>query len=149
MNVRNAILWAAALCALSLASVPAARAQVPYNEGPVERTVLLHITPGHAPALYADFKTNILPLWEAEKSAGLIVDYHIFLNMTTSGPDDWDLGYSIVYKDMAALDGLADKVYPLRMKQYGGSDAEKQVISKRVENAHIVVSNLSRDITLR
>jgi hypothetical protein len=50
---------------------------------------------------------------------------------------------------MAALDGLADKVYDLRMKPYGGKTAEQKVIDKRVENARVVSSMLLRDITLR
>ncbi len=66
-----------------------------------------------------------------------------------SGPDDWDLGYTITYKNMAALDGLPDKVYELRMKQYGDHASEQKVIDKRVENAHVVTSNLIRGITLR
>ena len=81
--------------------------------------------------------------------ACLIVDYQIFLNQTTSGPDDWDIGYSLTYKSMAALDGLPDKVYELRMKQYGDHSAEQKVIEKRVENAHVVSSMLTRNIKLR
>ena len=50
---------------------------------------------------------------------------------------------------MAALDGLPDKVYELRMKQYGDKTAEQKVIDKRVENARVVNSMLIRDITLR
>ena len=105
--------------------------------------------PGHSDAFFADIKKNVLPIWEAEKSAGLIVDYRMFLNLTTSGPEDWDFGFSISYKNMAAMDGLADKVYDLRMKQYGDHSAEQKVIEKRVENARLVLSGLSRDITLR
>jgi hypothetical protein len=50
---------------------------------------------------------------------------------------------------MAALDGLPDKIYEFRMKQYGDKNAEQKVIDKRVENAHVVSSYLLRDITLR
>jgi hypothetical protein len=110
--------------------------------------VLLKIVPGHADAVYADFKKNIVPIWEAEKSAGLIMDYGMFLNTTTSEPD-WDLGYTLTYKNMGALDGLPDKVWGIRMKQYGDHSAEQKVIEKRVENAHVVTSSLLRGITLR
>ena len=97
----------------------------------------------------ADLKKNVVPLWESEKAAGLITDYQIFLNQTSAGTEDWDLGFSITYKNMAALDGLPDKVYGLRMKQYGDQAAEQKVIDKRVENARVVSSYLLRDITLR
>jgi hypothetical protein len=49
---------------------------------------------------------------------------------------------------MAALDGLPDKIYGLRMKQYG-DNADQKVIDKRVENVRIVNSMLIRDTTLR
>ncbi len=126
-----------------------AHARVPYTQGTVTRVVLLSIVPGHSDALFADLKKNVVPLWEAEKKAGLILDYSFFLNQTASGPDGWDIGYTLTYKNMAALDGLPDKVYEMRMKQYGSKEDEQQVIEKRVENAKIVSSSLLRDITLR
>lgn len=131
--------------------VPAtpATAQVPYNEGAVERVVLIHILPGRTPAFLADIKTNVEPIWKAQKAAGMIVDYQMFFNSTRSGADDWDFGYSLTYKGMASLDGLADKAYAIRMKQYGDSASEQKVIDKRVENGHVVSSMLLRDITLR
>jgi hypothetical protein len=134
---------------ISLAAASAAHAQGPYNQGQVGRVTLIHILPGHSDAFFADIKKNVMPTWEAEKSAGLIVDYRMFLNQTTNGPEDWDVGFSITYKNMEALDGLDDKVYDLRMKQYGDHTAEQKVIEKRVENGRLVSSVLTRDITLR
>lgn len=138
----------AVLCLTFLPSM-AASAQVPYKEGNVERVVLIHILPGHFDAFMADIKKNVVPIWESEKAAGLVVDYQMFLNQTRSGADDWDFGYSLVYKNMATLDGLPDKVFEFRMKQYGDQSAEQKVIDKRVENARAVASYLVRDITLR
>ena len=133
---------------ISLVSLATAHAQVPYAQGPVERVVLISIFPGHSDAFFADLKANVIPLLESEKAAGLITNYQFFLNQTTSNPD-WDLGYAVFFKDMAALDGLPDKVYDIRMKQYGNKTAEQKVIDKRVENAKLVSSMLLRDITVR
>jgi hypothetical protein len=140
---------AVAVLCLSLVAASPLAAQVPYNEGPVERVVLIHILPGHFDAFMADIKKNVVPIWESEKSAGLITGYQMFLNTTRSGADDWDFGYALVYKNMAALDGLPDKIFEFRMKQYGDQSAEQKVIDKRVENARAVSSYLLRDITLR
>jgi hypothetical protein len=147
--MKPAVRLAGALLLACLASTITARGQAPYNQGTVTRVVLLSLIPGHSDAFYADLKKNIVPLWEKEKSAGLIVDYSLFLNQTSAGPNDWDIGYTLTYKNMAALDGLPDKVYELRMKQYGSKEDEQKVIEKRVENAKIVSSSLTRDITLR
>ena len=147
--MKRPILAVVVLFVVSLAAWSSASAQVPYNEGTVTRVVLIHIFPGHFDAFMADMKKNSIPLWESEMSAGLIVGYSTFLNTTSSGPDDWDFGFSITYKNMAALDGLADKVYDLRMKHYGDRAAEQKVIDNRVQNAKLVQSILTRDITIR
>jgi len=96
-----------------------------------------------------DLKNNIKPIWDAEKKAGLIEDYNIFLNTTKANPDDWDIGFALSYKNFAALDGLAQKVLDLRMKQYGDKNKEQQVIDKRVQNAKVIASMLTREITLK
>jgi hypothetical protein len=147
--MKSAARLAGALLLVLVASTFTARAQVPYNQGPVTRVILLSIFPGHSDAFFADLKKNVVPLWEAEKKAGLIVDYSLFLNQAPSGSNDWNIGYTLTYKNMAALDGLPDKVYELRMKQYGSKDDEQKVIEKRVENAKVFSSSLLRDITLR
>jgi hypothetical protein len=140
---------AVGLLFLSLILLSTGVAQDQYNEGTVERVTLIHILPGHFDAFMKDVKANIAPIWEAEKSAGLIENYQIFLNQTKEGMDDWDIGFAITYKNMAALDGLGMKVLELRMKQYGDKSKEQQVIDKRVENARAVSSYLIRNITMK
>jgi hypothetical protein len=54
-----------------------------------------------------------------------------------------------LFYNTVVLDGLPDKVFGLRMKQYGDQAAEQKVIDKRVENVRVVNSFLLRDITLR
>ncbi len=124
-------------------------AQDQYTEGTVERVVLVRTLPGHFNAFMDDLKNNIEPVWNAEKSEGLILNYQVFFNQTKSSPEDWDTGYSLTYKNMAALDGLGMKVLDLRMKQYGDKSKEQQVINKRVENVQVVASYLIRNITLK
>jgi hypothetical protein len=147
--MEKAIRFAVAVLCLSLLSVVTAVAQDQYTEGGVTRVTLVQILPGHFNAFMDDLKTNIKPIWEAEKKAGLIEDYSIFLNMTKANPDDWDIGFTLSYKNFSALDGLAQKVLDLRMKQYGDKSKEQQVIDKRVQNARTVTSILTRDITLK
>src|ERR1700747_3209225 len=139
---------AVALC-LCFMSIATAVAQDQYTEGGVTRVTLVQILPGHFNAFMDDLKTNIKPIWDAEKKAGLIEGYNIFLNTTKANPDDWDIGFTLSYKNFAALDGLAQKVLDLRMRQYGDKSKEQQVIDKRVQNGRTVASILTRDITLK
>ena len=147
--MKQALRLALAVLCVTLVSLATAAAQDQYTEGPVSRVTLVHILPGHFNAFMDDIKNNIKPIWEAEKSSGLIESYGIFLNQTKSGIDDWDIGFILTYKNFAALDGLGMKVLELRMKQYGDKSKEQQVIDKRVENARAVSSMLIRDITLK
>jgi hypothetical protein len=140
--------FAVAVLGLSLMSMATAVAQDQYTEGGVTRVTLVEILPGHFNAFMEDLKTNIKPIWDEEKKAGLIEDYNIFLNTTRANPEDWDIGFALSYKNFAALDGLAQKVLDLRMKQYGDKNKEQQVIDKRVQNVK-VVNILAREITLK
>jgi hypothetical protein len=136
------------LC-LSLILLATATAQDQYTEGTIERVILVRILPGHFNAAMEDMKKNLQPIYEAEKSSGLIEGYQIFLNQTKANPDDWDMGISLTYKNMAALDGLGMKVLDLRMKQYGDKSKEQKTINQRVENMQTVASYLIRNVTLK
>ena len=147
--MKQAIRFAVAVLCLSLLSIATAVAQDQYTEGKVTQITLIQILPRHFNAFIDDLKTNIKPIWDAQKKAGLIENYSIFLNTTRANPDDWDIGFTLSYKNFAALDGLAQKVLDIRMKQYGDKSKEQQVIDKRVQNGRLITSILTRDITLK
>jgi hypothetical protein len=149
LEMKQAARLTLGLLVLSLVLLATGVAQDQYTEGPVSRVTLVHILPGHFNAFMNDLKTNVKPIWDAEKSSGIIESYSIFLNQTKNGIDDWDIGFVLTYKNFAALDGLGMKVLELRMKQYGDKTKEQQAIDKRVENARGVSSMLIRDITLK
>jgi hypothetical protein len=147
--MNQAIRFAVAVLCLSSWSLATSVAQDQYTEGGVTRVTLVQILPGHFNAFMDDLKTNLKPIWEAEKKAGLIENYSIFLNATRANPDDWDIGFTLSYKNFAALDGLAQKVLDLRMQQYGDKSKEQQVIDKRMQNGRLITSILTREITLK
>jgi hypothetical protein len=147
--MKPAIRFAVAVVCLSFLSSAMVHTQDQYTEGGVTRVTLVQILPGRFNAFMEDLKTNIKPIWDAEKKVGLIEDYNIFLNATKANPDDWDIGFGISYKNFAALDGLSQKVLDLRMKQYGDKGKEQQVIDKRIQNARVITSVLTREITLK
>src|ERR1035438_9581934 len=147
--MKQAVRLTLGLLLLSVALLATGVAQDQYTEGTVERVTLVHIFPGHFNAFMDDVKNNIKPIWDAEKSAGLIEGYQVFFNQTKASIDDWDIGISLTYKNMAALDGLGMKVLDLRMKQYGDKSKEQQVIDKRVENGRQVASYLIRNVTMK
>ena len=147
--MKQALRLTLCLLVLSLLLLATGVAQDQYTEGPVSRVTLVHILPGHFNAFMDDIKTNLKPLWESEKSSGIIQSYGIFFNQTKASIDDWDIGFILTYKNFASLDGLGMKILELRMKQFGDKGKEQQVIDKRVENARAVSSYLIRDITMK
>lgn len=147
--MKQAIRFTVAALCLSWMTIATANAQDQYTEGGVTRVTLVQILPGRFNAFMDDLKNNIKPIWEEQKKAGLIQDYGLFLNTTKATPDDWDIGFALSYKNFAALDGLAQKVLDLRMKQYGDKGKEQQVIDKRAQNGRVVTSVLTREITLK
>jgi hypothetical protein len=149
MFMKQAIRFAVAVLCLSWLSAATAVAQDQYTEGGVTRVTLVQILPGHFNAFMEDLKNNIKPIWDAQKKAGLIENYSIFLNSTKANPEDWDIGFAIGYKNFAALDGLAQKVLDLRMSHYGDKGKEQQVLDKRAQNGRLISSILIRDITLK
>ena len=147
--MKQAVRLTLGLLFLSVVLLATGVAQDQYTEGTVERVVLVHILPGHFNAFMDDIKTNLKPVWESQKSAGLIEGYNVFFNQTKASIEEWDIGFSFTYKNMAALDGLGMKVLELRMKHYGDKSKEQQVINKRVENAITVGSYLIRNVTMK
>ncbi len=147
--MKKAVRLFAGIACLCLLLSGISLAQDQYNEGTVERVVLLRILPGHFSAFMDDVKTNLQPVWDAEKANGLIEGYQLFFNQTKANADDWDIGLSLTYKNMASLDGLGMKVLDLRMKQFGDKSKEQKVIDKRVENVQTVASYLIRNVTMK
>ena len=147
--MKKSLQIAVGVVCLSLLLVNVSAAQDQYNEGTVELVTLVRILPGHGNAWWDDVKNNLQPLWNAQKTDGLIESYQVFLNQTKANPDDWDVGIAITYKNMAALDGLGMKVLDLRMKQFGDKSKEQKVIDKRVENAQTVASYLIRNVSVK
>ena len=147
--MKQSVRFTVTVLCLSLWSVATAVAQDQYTEGGVTRVTLVQILPGHFNAFMEDLKTNVKPIWDAQKKAGLIENYSIFFNVTRANPDDWDIGFTLSYKNFAALDGLSQKVLDLRMKQYGNKSNEQQVIDKRVQNGRLITSILTHEITLK
>jgi hypothetical protein len=147
--MKRAVQLSVGMVCLCLLLASAAVAQDQYTEGTVERVNLIRILPGHFNGFMDDIKSNLQPIWEAEKANGLILNYQVFFNQTKSNPEDWDIGVTLEYKNMAALDGLAQKVLDLRMKQYGDKSKEQKVIDKRVDSAQTVASYLIRNVTMK
>lgn len=137
----------AILCLVGL-SVPAL-SQEHYNEGPVWRVTYLNVKPGKFNDSLKDLREHGNKVSAQAKAQGLILDYKVFLNSTSTGPDDWDIAVATLYKGYSALDGLTGKMDPVTLKHYGSAEARTQAGAKRQELWSVVSSVLGREIVLK
>jgi len=85
---------------------------------------------------------------EEEKKLNLVVSYKILLG-ESSNEADYNMLLMIEYKNMAAFDGLRDKLDPIAQKVLGSEDERRQAAVKRTEIREILGSKVMREITLK
>ena len=100
------------LSSAAISNTAAAQSTRSYREGPVVVVSYIRTKPGmfnkYMEYLSTAYKTNM----EAEKAAGLVIDYAIYTSETRT-PNDHDVMLTVTYKNWAALDNLADRSEPV------------------------------------
>jgi hypothetical protein len=121
----------------------------PYTEGPVVNISYIRIKPGmfdkYMKYLDTDYKKNL----EAQKQAGIILDYGVYSSpQTTEG--DWNMALTVTYKNMAALDSLRDKTEPISVRTLNlTSEQQAQAGIDRGVMRDLVGSRLVRQLILK
>ncbi len=136
-----------ALLVLSLFGT--AQAQDNVTPGPIWRVSLYKVKPGKMNDVLMDLRQNFRVVSEEYKRQGLIVDYKVYFNTTTDGPNDWDIAIATAYKNWAALDGLAQKTDPITLKHYGSAQKRQQAGDARNQVRELVSSRLTAEVTLK
>jgi len=134
-------------------STPAAAAAakssgVPYTEGPVWTLTMVRTKSGLDDDYLRQISGTVKPVYEAEKSQKVIVDYKI-LQGDANGPNDANIIIMVEYANMAALDGLRDKMDPIIEKVMGNEDQRRTTAVKRLDIREILGTKTMREITLK
>src|SRR5271170_7734014 len=141
--------FARCFVALVFAVVPlSGMAQQDYTNISVYRVVKLRILPGKTKEFYQAF-AYAPKVFEAEKAAGLLLDYQIFHSVNYEGPDKYDVMYVIHFKNMAVLDTSAELAEPVVAKVYGSPEKRAEISKLRAESSETVSSELVREIQLK
>jgi hypothetical protein len=106
----------------------------------VMRVSLYRFAEGMQPAAITDLRTHLIPIWEAERQAGVIVNYSTMSNTNRRTEDDWQLGIAITYWNYAALDSLGARTNPITLKHYG-SEAARTAANEARAKLRIQVSS--------
>jgi hypothetical protein len=138
------VLW------LSCVGVYIARGEAPYTEGSVYSVAFIKTKPGMTDQYLKSLAANSKPLIAEEKAEGIVLSYKILLG-ESANPEDFDLIILIEFKNMAAFDGLREKLDAIGQKLLG-ADADKkdeQVMIDRAQIREILGNKLMREITLK
>jgi hypothetical protein len=148
MNQR--FLAALAVTALSMSAISSALADdsKSYTEGTVSEVTSIRTKPGMFDAYMKWLDTTGKQLREDEKKAGLIIDYSVYA-VTPRSPHDPDIYLVITYKNMAALDGLSDRIEPLQKKIWTTRDAAAKAAVDRESMREILGTELIRRLDLK
>jgi len=135
---------------LSMASVSTVLADdsKAYTDGPVSEVTSIRTKPGMFDAYMKWLDTTGKQLREAEKKAGIIVDYAVFSVMPRS-PHDPDLYLVVTYKNMAALDDLSDRMEPIMKQMWATRDAAEKADADRESMREILGTQVIRQLNLK
>ena len=119
-----------------------------YSEGPVTNVSFIKIEPGMFDAYMSYLATTYKSLMEEQKKAGIILDYRVY-EAQAQNPGDADLILTITYKNMAALDGLDDRIEPLQRKVWADRAVAAKASADRGKMRTQLGSELIRELILK
>jgi hypothetical protein len=101
---------------------------------------------------FNDYMTNLNSGWkkvmDEAKKEGFVLDYMV-LSSSPSNPEDWDLMLMIEYKNLAALDGLEDKMDKITEKLFGSPDTQQENAKSRNELREILGNKTTRQLLFK
>lgn len=125
-----------------------ASAGAPYTEGAVWEITMIKTKAGMSDDYLKQLAQGLKPIYEEEKKQKLILDYKILLG-DASSPHDFDILIMAQYPNMAAFDGLRDKIDPIANKIMGNEDQRRSTMVKRMDVREILGNKTMREITLK
>jgi hypothetical protein len=149
INMKKVIL-ALVLAAVfvSTAKVASAMQDRPYTNGPVSDVAFIKTKPG----MFDDYMKWIATTWKATmeegKKEGFITSYSVF-SVEPRNPGDPDLIITISYPNMAALDGINDKMDAVAEKVEGSVAQSNANAIDREKLRTVLGSELIQELVLK
>ena len=120
----------------------------PYIEGPVWTLTMVKTKTGLSDEYLKQITGTVKPVYDEEKKQKIILDYKI-LEGDAMGSQDFNILILVEYPNMAALDGLRDKMDPIVEKVMGPEDQRRATAVKRLDVREILGTKTMREITLK
>jgi hypothetical protein len=125
-----------------------AGSSAPYTEGSVWVLSMIKTKTGLSDEYFKQITGTVKPVYEEAKKQKIILSYKI-LDGEASDSHDFNILILVEYPNMAAFDGLRDKMDPLLTKVMGSEDQRKDMAVKRLDIREILGTKTMREITLK
>lgn len=100
---------------LIIAAVPGLAQERPYKDGPVVIVTSVKVVDGQFENYVSYLDANWRPVMEASQKAGIVSDFHVY-GAQAHNPNEPDLYLVVTYPNMAAFDGMTEKMEPIMTK---------------------------------
>ena len=123
-------------------------ADQPYQDGPVTMVSSIRTLPGmhdtYLRFLATTYRTNM----EAAKKEGIVLDYRVY-ETTPRSPDEPNVYLTVTYKNMAALDGLDERMEPIMQRSFGDEAARSAAAIDREKMRRQVGQEMIREVVFK
>lgn len=141
--------YAIAAALILSSAIAMAQEPRPYVEGTVTEVTYIKIKPGMFDAYLRWVATDRKQLMEAYKKAGIILDYKVYATQETHTAMEPDIILTVVYKNMAALDGLDDRQDAAGASIMGTRQKAAEAAISREQMREVLGSRLIRELVLK
>jgi len=142
------------LAAFALVATPLAQAQENTTQGPVWVLDCYQVNDGQYQNYMKWLRAHSLPMYEARKKAGLILDYKAFFT-DRSGPNDCDITFATLYASAASAfdysaadDAKMDEIGKAHWAGMSDEDRQK-ALDSRFAMRRYIRSSWAREFTLK
>jgi len=116
-----------------------------FREGHVWLLTMIQTKPGAGEDYIKSLKSTLRRMDEEAVRQGVMVSYKMLSGMSANS-SDWDILLMEEYRDMASLDGIDDRMKPIREKFVGDDEATRGLMQARTGQRTIFGDKLMREI---
>ena len=123
-------------------------ADQPYQDGPVTMVSSIRTLPGMHDTYLRYLATTYWTNMEAAKKEGIVLDYRVY-ETTPRSPDEPNVYLTVTYKNMAALDGLDERMEPIMQRSFGDQAARNAAAVDREKMRRQVGQEMIREVVFK
>jgi len=148
MMMKRALGALAGLFAFIAVSGVSLAADQPYQDGPVTVVSSIRTLPGMHDTYLRYLATTYRANMDAAKKEGIILDYRVYETSPRS-PDEPNVYLTVTYKNMAALDGLDERMEPIMQRSFGNQAARDTAAVDREKMRRQIGQEMVREVVFK